>query len=135
MAESLASSKSLRAGLSVAGKVTAWDMDKRSVSLGYNPHDVQIHCVKHSAWQAVRLSMKGKDTTEKLSILEAWWDGQMNEATRIFGSASMTTEGVATNMARANALKWATEVQVGNYLGALRRGGQLDNENRIRKAR
>ena len=128
MAESLASSKSLRAGLRAANKVDRWDNEKRVVAAGYSPQDVRMHCVENSEWQKVRLSMKGGDTYEKLQILEAWWDKQMTEATKLFG-------GTSAGESRAHALVWATQVQVGNYLGAIRRGGQLDNENKIRKAR
>lgn len=126
MAESLPSSKSLRAGLKAAGRVTEWDMEKREVSAGYSPHDVRIHCVQNSEWQKVRLSMKGVDTVEKLEILEAWYDKQMREAEQLV----RCDQGH-----RGRALAFATKVQVGNYLGAIRRGGQLDDQNRIRKAR
>lgn len=135
MAVSLGSSKSLRAGLRAAGKLDRWDNDKRKCSAGYNPAEVKMHCVQNSAWQNVRLSMKGVDTTEKLSILEAWWDKQMNEAARLEGSAAISADIVKINQQRATALRWATEVQVGNYLGAIRRGGQLDDDNRVRKER
>lgn len=130
MAESLNSSKSLRAGLRAAGKIDRWDNEKRKCSAGYSYHDVKIHCVQNGEWQKIRLSMKGKDTYEKLQILEAWWDKQMAEANRL----EQLIEEPGSS-ARGRALCWATEVQVGNYLGAIRRGGQLDNENRIRKAR
>ena len=133
MAESLNSSKSLRAGLRAAGKIDRWDNEKRKCSAGYSPQDVRIHCVENAKWQQIRLSMKGKDTYEKLMILEAWWDKQMEEVDRLF-ERHQNGEG-ESHAHRANALMWATEVQVGNYLGAIRRGGQLDNENRIRKAR
>ena len=81
----------------------------RRVERGYPPADVQKHCVHNPKWQLVRLSMKGKPTAEKLDILSTWWETQLGYA------------------------PYATEVQVGNYLGALRRGGQLDSENRVRK--
>lgn len=128
MAKSLGSSKSLRAGLRAAGKLDRWDNEKRAVARGYSPHDVRIHCVENGEWQKIRLSMKGVDTTEKLSILEAWWDKQMAEAERL------DNEG-GVGVLRSAALVKATEIQVGNYLGAIRRGGQLDDDNRIRKAR
>ena len=79
-----------------------------SVQAGYPPQEVRRYCVLHSAWQRTRLSMKGKPTHEKLAILKAWWDREKSEG-------------------------YITEVQVGNYLGALRRGGQLDDRNQIRK--
>lgn len=129
MAESLNSSSAIRAGLEAAGKIAKWDNGKRRCQAGYSPHDVKIHCVMNSEWQKIRLSMKGVDTSEKLAILEAWWDKQMAAA------ENMICSGVHTECLRGNALLFATECQVGNYLGAIRRGGQLDDENRIRKAR
>lgn len=107
----------LRAQLAAAGKLTGWDNKKRPVKPGYSPTEVKTHCVDDPAWQKVRLSMKGVDTCEKLAILEAYWDRMMELA--------MTDEGREHEI----------EVQIGNYLGALRRGGQLNDENQIRKAR
>jgi hypothetical protein len=103
----------LRSQLEAAGKISAWHLEGPA---GFNIPTVRYHCVDTSRkivadWQQVRLSMKGKDTTEKLSILKAWWDKDENE----------DNESVF--------------VQVYNYLGALRRGGQLDSLNRVRKAR
>lgn len=129
MAQSLNTSKSLRAGLRAAGKRDRWDNEKRPTARGYSPHDVRIHCVENSQWQRIRLSMKGVDTTEKLRILEEWWDQQM------IAAQAIEDAGHAASSNRANALRWATEVQVGNYLGAIRRGGQLDDDNLVRKAR
>lgn len=126
MAESLNSSQALRAGLRAAGKLDRWDNEKRKCQAGYNAHDVKIHCVQNGEWQKIRLSMKGVDTHEKLAILEAWWDKQMENAAQLV----RCDQGD-----RGRALAHATEIQVGNYLGAIRRGGQLDDENRIRKAR
>lgn len=122
MAKDLPSSKALRAGLRAAGKIDRWDNEKRPVAKGYTPADVREYCVESPSWQRVRLSMKGKNTSEKLHILEDWW----TECTDNAGLMSTTS---------AIDLAYACEVQVGNYLGALRRGGQLDSENRIRKAR
>ena len=86
------------------------------VERGYNQAVVQIWCVRHAAWQDCRLSMKGKDTVEKLRICHAWWDKYYEGAQVVAGQNVVA-------------------IQVGNYLGALRRGGQLDDVNRIRKAR
>ena len=130
MAESLNTSKSLRAGLVAAGRVDRWDHDMRRCSRGYSPADVRMHCVENGEWQKVRLSMKGIDTVDKLDILIAWWDKQMEEADRLQNHTTDLNE-----IKRGKALEWATQVQVGNYLGALRRGGQLDDQDRIRKAR
>lgn len=77
------------------------------VATGYPPQEVQELCVNCSYWQNIRLSMKGVPTHEKLAILKTYWDCHIDTRER--------------------------EVQVGNYLGALRRGGQLDEHNRIRK--
>ena len=135
MATDLPTSKSLRAGLRAAGKPDRWDNEKRPTQPGYDPRQVQMHAVMNSEWQKVRLSMKGQDTFQKIRTLETFWDRQMHEAHKIESAEWSGTNSHQANEARANALKWATEVQVGNYLGALRRGGQLDNENKIRKAR
>lgn len=121
MASDLPSSKSLRAGYRAAGIIDRWDMQERPVRAGYPPSDVRMHAVNNRQWQVVRLSMKGKSTAVKLTILENWWDRQLKAA-----------QGTP-NIDRARAMKYALEVQVGNYLGALRRGGQLNNSNYIRK--
>lgn len=121
MAEDLPSSKSLRAGYKAAGIITGWDNEKRPVQKGYPPRDVRMHAVEHRKWQNMRLAMKGKTTAVKLVLLERWWDAGMREAEEI------------NNIDRARALRYATEVQVGDYLGAMRRGGQLNDQNQIRK--
>jgi hypothetical protein len=53
--------------------------------------------------------MKGRPTHIKLAMLEEWWVAHLGDT------------------------RWSVECQVGNYLGALRRGGQLDENNQIRK--
>lgn len=121
MAADLPSSKSLRAGYRAAGMITGWDNEKRPCQAGYPPQDVRMHAVPHEGWQKLRLSMKGKPTVHKLILLECWWDTNFREAREI------------DHVGRAAALFYATEVQVGNYLGALRRGGQLNDDNQIRK--
>lgn len=103
-------SADLRNELKARGLITGWDNNKRPVQAGYSPSDVQRYCVQDSEWQKVRLSMKGVDTYRKLEILEAWWDQHYPYEPIV-------------------------EIQVGNYLGALRRGGQLNDDNQIRKAR
>lgn len=113
MAKDLPSSKSLRAGLRATDKPDRWDSSKRGVRGGYPPEDVQRYCVRHLEWQTIRLSMKGKDTCQKLQILEAWWDKHWGNTIHFY----------------------PIECQVGNYLGALRRGGQLNDDNQVRKAR
>lgn len=121
MAADLPSSKSLRAGYAQAGIITGWDNEKRPVRAGYPPQDVRMHAVEHRRWQNTRLSMKGKTTAVKLTILERWWDVEMRAAEQI------------VQPQRAKAAAYAVEVQVGNYLGALKRGGQLNDDLLIRK--
>lgn len=97
----------------------AWPIREYPVRPGYDRDMIQVHCVKDKRWQEVRLSMKGKPTHEKLGILKAWWDKELRGVT--------FTPGVKPQKLMI------VEIQVGNYLGALRRGGQLDNQNRVRK--
>jgi hypothetical protein len=66
--------------------------------------------IKDPAWQEFRLSMKGKTTDEKLSMLEEYY----NEAIDDFCTTPdcTTCEDV--------------EIRIDNYIKALCRGGQLD---------
>ena len=82
---------------------------------GFPPNLVAEH-VKDANWQRVRLSMKGQTTAEKLRLLKQWRDACLFDDGR--GGLHLLT---------------STIVQVDNYLGALRRGGQLDMNNMIRK--
>lgn len=113
----------LRKQLAAEGYLTEWPKGY-SVQSGYNPADVQRICVQHAEWQKIRLSMKGKFTHEKLRICKDWWD--MNNA-HADALEELGKTGEAQN------LRYQTEVQVGNYLGALRRGGQLDMNNQVRR--
>lgn len=101
----------LRAKLLAEGRMVKWPQDNYPVKAGYAPQDVQRYCVRDPQWQETRLRMKGVPTHEKLRICKEWWDQ---------AGSDLRSQGIA-------------EIQVGNYLGALRRGGQLDSENRIRK--
>ena len=80
---------------------------------GYDVATVRKHCVEHHAWQQVRLSMKGVSTEKKLDILHEWRE---NCALNNFGE-----------------VPFSCQVQIVNYLGALRRGGQLDMQNRVQR--
>jgi hypothetical protein len=93
--------------------VEGWDADARPIRSGYSPHVVQMFCVRNHWWQQFRLRLKGKTTRDKITCLEAWYDG------RFENSSDMTP--------------YEREVQVGNYLGALRRGGQLDANNQVKR--
>ena len=89
---------------------------------GFDHATVKRYCVDTShkevaEWQRVRLSMKGVPTHEKLGILKAWWDKHEKRA------CGGTVEDYF----------YYCFVQVYNYLGALRRGGQLDANNRVRR--
>ena len=95
---------------------------------GFDIPTVRRYCVDTShpevaEWQQVRLSMKGKSTHEKLAILKAWWDKHI------------ITSEIPAGVVPIKRTPWgyAVYVQVYNYLGALRRGGQLDEHNCIRK--
>lgn len=110
---------SLRAQLVAEGKMDRWP---HKGPAGFDKETVHRYCVDTSHhevanWQRIRLSMKGKPTDEKLAILDAWWSRH----------SSIKEEDGSLVVERA------VFVQVFNYLGALRRGGQLDAENRVRK--
>ena len=97
--------------------LTAWPYNG---PLGFDHVTVKRYCVdttypEVAAWQRIRLSMKGKPTHKKLAILMSWFQKDND------------------NPNPCCELLRSTEVQVYNYLGALRRGGQLDEHNRIRK--
>jgi hypothetical protein len=113
----------LRAKLESEGHMSAWQHIS-CIQSGYSPELVRKHCVEDVEWQKIRLSMKGKPTHEKLAILKNWWDTNIYDMLEKYG----TSEHFAKT---GRCLRF--EVQVGNYLGALRRGGQLDMQNRIRK--
>jgi hypothetical protein len=118
-----AAAPALREKLKLDGFMYEWPRSYK-VQAGYNPAEVQIICVRHAEWQKVRLSMKGKYTHEKLRICKDWWDMNNKHADAL--------EELGKK-AEAQNLRYDTEVQVGNYLGALRRGGQLDMNNQVRR--
>lgn len=92
-----------------------WDSDTRPVRAGYPPNQVQQYCVQAPYWQDFRLTLKGRTTRDKLVQLAHWYDGDRWAPNSNFFS------------------RYQREVQVGNYLGALRRGGQLDADNNVKK--
>ena len=63
-------------------------------------------------WQQFRVSMKGLSTKEKLFMLEQW---------------------LLDSRADVGVPAYYDEVRVNNYIGALKRGGQLDNELNVRR--
>lgn len=108
--------ESIRAHMLKMGRVPFFEYNDR-IERGYSQPLVQIHCVRHAAWQDVRLSMKGIDTIDKLDTMNTYFIKNYG----LLGYAFDGTDICA--------------IQVGNYLGALRRGGQLDEANRLRKVR
>lgn len=69
-------------------------------------------------WQKFRVSLKGLTIREKLYALQWYWDVHI-------------ACGVSTYPAPED---WARQViRVNNYLGALKRGGQLDSQLRVIK--
>lgn len=76
-----------------------WAYDITHVS----KEEIFRYCVQDDAWQEFRLSMKGTPTTVKLDMLESW-----KEAHR-----------------RNDKVPRRVQVQVDNYINALKRGGQL----------
>lgn len=79
--------------------------------------EVQKFCVQDSLWQAYRLKMKGTRTTSKLSMLNAWYIREVDHG---------AFEGDSQ-------LKRRAEVQISNYINALKRGGQLNDDLTIRR--
>lgn len=95
-----------------------WPQD---INEGISPQDAQLLCVQHAEWQQIRLSMKGISTREKLQICSNWLDG-------------MKKSKLSSGYIRAEELDYEVRLkQVTNYLGALRRGGQLDMNNMIQR--
>lgn len=79
---------------------------------GYSPEDVQHYCVQDQEWQEFRLSLKGLPTESKLIRLDA----RRHELLAANG-----------NLERNH------QVQIDNYINALKRGGQLGMDLRVRK--
>lgn len=67
--------------------------------------EITTHCVKSAGWQSFRESLKGLPTTEKLDRLAHW--------------RQMDIDGVGLVRRRC-------QVQIDNYINALKRGGQLN---------
>jgi hypothetical protein len=88
---------------------------------GISPEDAQKLCVQHAEWQTIRLSMKGEPTYRKLEILRDWREG-------------MKRSKIGDGWVQVDEQRLDVRLkQIDNYLGALRRGGQLDDNNMIRK--
>lgn len=68
----------------------------------------------HEEWQRFRVAMKGLSTEDKLAFLEARWDIYVKDNI-------MDTREVES-------------IRINNYIGALRRGGQLDDKFHVRRS-
>lgn len=71
-------------------------------------------------WQRFRVSLKGLTTPEKLFCLSWWW------CRRVAGREMISDSSV-------NKYTEINKIRVNNYLGALKRGGQLDKDLRVVK--
>lgn len=88
-------------------------MDKWPHRVGsYTPDEVQRYCVQDGAWQIFRMSLKGLSTPAKLARLDA-----------------RRTQHIA----EYGVMQRYAAVQIDNYINALRRGGQLDLDNKVQR--
>jgi hypothetical protein len=95
-----------------------------AIPAGISPADAQEYCVQHAEWQRLRLWLKTQNTEGKLAALWEWYtDGVVFIYERRQKVVVCETQG------------WIRKLQVTNYLGALRRGGQLDMHNAIKRER
>lgn len=69
-------------------------------------------------WQKFRVSLKGLTTREKIYALGWYWDTHIAPGAGAYKSVN----------------EWSHQVmRINNYLGALKRGGQLDSQLRVIK--
>lgn len=81
--------------------MTKWPYAQEAVCY---PSAVQEFCVRDAEWQTFRVSLKGLSTEEKLKRLDCWRADHMDQGL----------------------LPLRNQVQIDNYLNALKRGGQLN---------
>lgn len=79
----------------------------------YTPAEVKQYCVEDAEWQKFRLSLKGLPTHVKLQKLLEW-----RAQHQPFSYALVPKK---------------TQVQIDNYLNALKRGGQLDMQLHVQR--
>jgi hypothetical protein len=84
----------------------------------YSPDEVQVHCVQDEAWQKFRKTLKGMPTTLKLDRLEAW-----------IYTNTLVEEGASSHLIKGRKI----QVQVSNYINALKRGGQLSMDLKVQR--
>ena len=88
----------------------------------YTRLEVIIHCNNNPEWQRFRVSLKGLSTKQKLDKLEGWYKRHSKPVEKqiLKGTTIMKVEDGA-------------RIQIANYLAALRRGGQLDEYNKVKR--
>lgn len=84
----------------------------------YTPAEVAKYVVD-AEWQKCRLSMKGIPTTEKLEILNKY------RSDRLAYSSGHPDIPNSRHLADHGVLEREHQVQIDNYINALKRGGQL----------
>lgn len=88
------------------------NLDKWPYEVGsYTPAEVRQYAVADEAWQKFRLSLKGVPTKEKLAKLAAYRRAKMQNGK----------------------LPRRYQVQIDNYINALKRGGQLSLDFKVRR--
>lgn len=90
----------------------------------YSPTEVKVFCVQDHEWQGFRLSLKGVTTQKKLSMLYARRAGLRRGSIKCNVGLCDTAAG---KMCRRH------QVQIDNYLNALKRGGQLGMNKEVLK--
>lgn len=74
-------------------------------------------------WQAFRVALKGLTTSEKIHMLNARW--------HTFGCGALQLNRASTfDWNDSGHIEW---IRIMNYIGALRRGGQLDSQLNVIK--
>lgn len=98
--------------LAVGGMIKLPEYILKKIQPTYPPADVTKWCNRNGEWCRIRMNLKKKPTHEKLQALKDWWHRHCNTP--------------------AGQPPYFVKVQIGNYLAALRRGGQLDENNTLR---
>lgn len=91
----------------------------------YSPTEVKVFCVQDHEWQQFRLSMKGVTTQKKLSMLYARRAGLRRGSIKC--NVGLCDTGKVGKLCRRH------QVQIDNYLNALKRGGQLGMDKQVLK--
>jgi hypothetical protein len=97
----------------------------------YSKSEVFEHAVNNQEWQTFRISLKGLSTHEKLTRLD---ELRQSKLAQYWANKDVVTPDDIANdelqqLVHYLPRKW--EVAIDNYINALRRGGQLDTNNRV----